>query len=181
VLIALFLMFAAGFIAGYMMSPGKEEPAITPLPDKSYYAVVKGLIDRANRSVAVIMYVVKYDPNEIDDPVNTLLNALVRAKERGLSVRIVLDDATYRSYRETLDYLMSKGVEVALDEKAGVTTHVKMVIIDEEYLVVGSHNWTESALSYNHEYSVMIRSREMAGRALSYFNNIWVKGRKVET
>lgn len=178
--LALFLTFLAGFLAGRMFSPKEEHaPTVIPLPDKAYYTAVKGLIERANRSVAVIMYVAKYDPQETNDPVNALLDALIKAKERGVSARVVLDDATYRSYKETLDYLMSRGVDFVLDEKAGVTTHVKMVIVDGEYLVVGSHNWTESALSHNHEYSILVRSREVAEKALSYFNQIWSKGRRI--
>jgi phosphatidylserine/phosphatidylglycerophosphate/cardiolipin synthase-like enzyme len=54
-----------------------------------------------------------------------------------------------------------------------------VIIVDEKYLLIGSHNWSESALKYNHEVTVKISSKELAKEAKEYFEMIWSKGRKV--
>lgn len=151
--------------------------SIILLPDREYYPMAKKLIERANKTILVTIYVIKYDPREENDPVNVLLRELVKAKKRGLDVRVLVDDATQRSYKQTIKFLRDNGVLVRLDESSRITTHVKLVIVDHKYLLIGSHNWTESALSYNHEYSALIISPDLAKNVEMYFESLWNKGR----
>ncbi|RLI28788.1 hypothetical protein DRO58_01400, partial [Candidatus Bathyarchaeota archaeon] len=116
------------------------------LPNREYFRLVKQFIEAANNTVYVAMYVMKYDVTEKDDPVNILLDALVDAKRRGLDVRVLVDDPTKRSYADTIEFLKNHSIPVRLDRSSGITTHVKLVIIDGKYVFLGSHNWTESAL-----------------------------------
>ena len=152
---------------------------IVVIEDHAYLNIVKNLISHANKSIYVAIFVIKYDIKEYDDPVNQLLYALVDAHKRGLDVKVLVDDPTLRSYPDTISYLKNNSIEVKLDEKKGVTSHMKIVIIDDKYLVVGSHNWTESALSYNHEYSVLIISEYYAEKAKGYFLDLWINGRNI--
>lgn len=180
--IGLVIGFAIGASAAYLVfntlkpaAPGQLEL----LPDGRYVVAVSRLIASANKSVHVIMYVAKYDPKQSaeEDPANMLLELLASAKRKGLDVRVVVDDVTKQSYPETLDFLRSRNVPVRLDPKAGVTTHAKVVIIDGEWVAIGSHNWTQSALENNHEFSVLIRSSELAARVEEYFEELWSGGR----
>jgi phosphatidylserine/phosphatidylglycerophosphate/cardiolipin synthase-like enzyme len=50
---------------------------------------------------------------------------------------------------------------VKLDGES-TTDHMKLVIIDDEIVYVGSHNWSESSLYYNTETSVKIVSEQVA-------------------
>jgi phosphatidylserine/phosphatidylglycerophosphate/cardiolipin synthase-like enzyme len=52
------------------------------------------------------------------------------------------------------------------------TTHTKVLIIDDERVLLGSTNWTYSALSNNNEVSVLIRSKEIAKELTAYFNKV---------
>ena len=54
-----------------------------------------------------------------------------------------------------------------------VTTHDKLVIIDNSTVFVGSHNWGSSALTKNNEASVMIRGGEAAEYYGDYFEYLW--------
>jgi len=58
---------------------------------------------------------------------------------------------------EVYNYLSQNGVNVQLDEKND-TDHMKLVIIDGYIIYIGSHNWSESSLYYNHETSVKMIS-----------------------
>ena len=163
----------------YTTTAPQEGVYVFPLVDRDYLSALLKYIDKAATSIYVIMYVVKYDPYEHDDPVNQILNALVRAHQRGVDVKVVVDDETYESYRQTIEFLKSHGIPVKLDESASVRTHAKLIIIDGRVVFIGSHNWTESALSYNHETSVLIESKELAKKLKEYFQNIWNNGRVV--
>jgi phosphatidylserine/phosphatidylglycerophosphate/cardiolipin synthase-like enzyme len=156
-----------------------EPTSIYLLENREYYNKLLETIRKANQSVYVVMYVVKYDPKEPDDPVNMLLQVLVDFYKAGKDVKLLVDDETYKSYPETVQYLVNKGVPVRLDPKAGTTTHAKIVVVDSTYVFVGSHNWTESALTANNEVSALIISKEIAREALAYFSGLWEQGRSV--
>ena len=157
----------------------KQNATITLLPNKAYYLWTLKLVERANKSIHIAVYVMKYDPKEppSSDPVNMLLLKLVEAKNRGVDVKVVVDDVTLRSYPKTIQYLKANGIPVRLDPKGGITTHAKIVIVDGEWIIIGSHNWTESALSNNNEYSVLIRSKSLAAKVEEYFDGLWRLGR----
>jgi len=72
---------------------------------------------------------------------------------------------------EAYSYLSANGVNVKLDEESD-TDHMKLVIIDDKIVYIGSHNWSESALYYNHETSVKIVSEEIAETFKEYFKGI---------
>ncbi|NAZ14106.1 MAG: phospholipase [Desulfurococcales archaeon] len=197
------VIFIVGVAVGYIISSkniGREEvvektvyqtltsiiePSISSsknlsiLLDKDYYGNLSVILPRANKSVYVIMYVIKYDPKDPMDPVNTLLNILINLSKRNVDVKIIVDDETYNSYPETINYLLSHNISVKLDESSGRTTHTKLVIIDGKIVFLGSHNWTQSALQRNHEVSVLIYDEDVAKILLRYFFNIWSNGRAV--
>ena len=197
------VIFIVGVIVGYIISSkniGREEvvektvyqtltsiigPSISSsknlsiLLDKDYYGNLSVILSRANKSVYVIMYVIKYDPKDPRDPVNTLLNILINLSKRNVDVKIIVDDETYNSYNETINYLLSHNISVKLDESSGRTTHTKLVIIDGKIVFLGSHNWTQSALQRNHEVSVLIYNEDVAKILLRYFFDIWSNGRAV--
>ena len=134
-------------------------------------SLIRYWISRANESVHVMVY-----GFTLDD----LSEALIEAKGRGVEVRVLVDDVTAKSYPQSLSYLKEHGVPVRLDESPKVTTHVKLVLIDGNYSLIGSHNWTESALKYNHELSVLIESGSVYEALEGYFNGIWEEGRTVK-
>lgn len=189
VLSILSLGFVAGFLTGAYShsvglppssgSEGFSRASLKTLTDGEYFTELKSLLARANSSVYVVMYVIKYDPNQPGDPVNQLLKALTELKKRGVDVRVVVDDETYKSYPQTINYLKNNGVPVRLDESLATTTHAKLIIIDNETVIIGSHNWTESALTRNHETSIMIQDKETATKLTNYFMRIWNNGRTI--
>jgi phosphatidylserine/phosphatidylglycerophosphate/cardiolipin synthase-like enzyme len=49
---------------------------------------------------------------------------------------------------------------------------MKVVVVDGRFTLLGSHNFTQSALRYNHELSVLVDSPCLAGRVLLYLRRI---------
>lgn len=196
------IAFVAGLIIGFMLAvylgshgyiefggtatttivtttPQLSGCTISTLLDRDYYRTLPSILGNAKKSIYVVMYVVKYDPREPDDPVNMLLETLVNMSSRGLDVRVVVDDETYTSYPETIEFLKNSGVFLKLDEYKSRTTHAKIVIVDNETAVLGSHNWTESALTNNHEASIVTDCPSVVESLLNYFSNIWSNGRSI--
>lgn len=158
----------------------KPKYVVEFLGDREYFDRVLELLDKAQKSVYIAMYILKYDPREWDDPVNILLYKLVKLHKKGVDVRIIVDDYTVDRYYETIRYLKENGVEVRLDPRDDVRLHAKIVIVDGEWVIVGSHNWSESGLSYNYEAAILTNKQETVAEALRYFNNLWENSRPIE-
>lgn len=135
------------------------------LTDKEYYQSIKNDLKNANETILVAMYSMKYDPDDSFDWANDLIMELVYAYDRGVNVSVVIEYRTYFGYMndnmEAYNYLLANNVNVQLDYETN-TDHMKLVIIDDKLVYVGSHNWSESALYYNHETSVKIVSEDIA-------------------
>ena len=147
------------------------------LGDEAYYERVSSLLDKAGKYVYVAMYLMKYDVNEEDDPVNMLLEKLVELHNRGVDVRVVVDDYTKSHYNDTISYLRENGIPVKLDPYKSTRLHAKIIIIDGKWLVVGSHNWSESGLQYNEEAAILTNKTQTIIEAQKYYDNLWNNGR----
>ena len=141
------------------------------LVDQIYYYSVRYNLHNANSSIIVVMYSMVYDPDDLFDWANDLIRELVNAEKRGVNVTVIIEYRTYYGYMdrnlEAYNYLLSNGVNVKLDYEPD-TDHLKLVIIDGKIVYVGSHNWSEASLYYNHETSVEIISEEIAQIFLQY-------------
>ncbi len=115
-------------------------------------SIIADLIRRANSSVYVAVYI-------FTNP--TLADALVDAHRRGVRVIVVVEQSNENATGSQVAYLRGQGIDVVLDNNTYLMHH-KFVIIDSEYVVTGSYNWTLSAEDRNDENVIIIRDREIA-------------------
>ena len=105
------------------------------------------------------------------------MSHLARAVKRGVKVIVILERTGNRSdeldiqNRQTGKLLEEKGVNVYFDSPRK-TTHTKLVVIDQRLILLGSHNFTQSALKYNNEISILLDSPDMAKNARDYMLKI---------
>ncbi|MBL4890104.1 MAG: hypothetical protein JKX97_08820, partial [Candidatus Lindowbacteria bacterium] len=50
--------------------------------------------------------------------------------------------------------------------------HVKAIVADKEYVIMGSHNWTKSSTSFNKETSIYLESKELGREIAQYLKTI---------
>ena len=74
-------------------------------------------------------------------------------------------------HERVVQFLEQHGVPYVLDAP-DISTHAKLIVIDELYTVVGSTNWSYSAITKNHETAVIIRSRQVAKSYIEYSRHI---------
>ena len=167
----LFFLFLNTHCLGF---PAKDVQVVT---DRQYVEVVRRCFQKATSSIKMMMFEASYYKKYPESPSNLLIRELIAAKKRGLDVKVILEQregterATLRN-KETGALLAKSGVEVVYDPLT-VTTHTKLLIVDGAISVVGSTNWTYSALDKNHEVAVLIRSPEVANDLQNYFLSVW--------
>ena len=177
--VLLILLSPAAFAAG----PEGKAAGPSPQPvaearlllDRDYFTALLDGIDRARSEISLSAYLFRTIEGARGYP-EAVLKRLLGAVKRGVRVEVVLErsrdaDDLNRNNAETAERLRHGGIRVCMDALDRVT-HTKLVVIDRRYVLIGSHNLTQSALKYNHEASVWIDSVPLAEEALHYMKSL---------
>jgi len=103
----------------------------------------------------------------------SVIDALVAAHGRGVSVQVVTDDEAYSgSYADGYTELEDAGIVVRDDEHADIH-HNKFLVIDNNRVWTGSTNLTDTGFTLNANNSLLIDSPELAADYAEKFNAMW--------
>lgn len=124
------------------------------------------LINAAKKNIDVVMYDWRWYPDMPGHAVQRFNIAIANAMRRGVTVRAVINRV------DLLAMLVNVGVRarVTRDKR---TVHTKMIIIDDEVLIIGSHNLTRNAFGANIETSVAVKIPEGETRFQEFFKNLY--------
>jgi len=141
---------------------GSIEVAFTPR-DRIDRLIV-GEIDRARHDVTV---------NAFSFTDRSIARALVRARQRGVQVRVLADREQARALPQSVFAdLVAGGVEVWLDSNFQAA-HNKVIVVDAELpratTITGSYNFTIAAQRSNAENVIVLRENPAIARA--YLDN----------
>ncbi|MFH1061546.1 MAG: phospholipase D-like domain-containing protein [Candidatus Omnitrophota bacterium] len=165
-------LIAAPLIAGQEgFSPGE----VKDISDRGYEKAVIQLLDNAQESIVISMYIIKPDVSA-KHPINRLMKDLEEALDRGVDVTIFLNSKSAEPGQgKAFESLEVKGAKIyPITER--YMLHDKMIIVDSRYAVVGSTNWSVAALNDNFESSVMIDSEQFAKQRLARMKTIHLEG-----
>lgn len=101
-----------------------------------------------------------------------LADTLIGRKNAGSKVRVVMDNNTDQGNQYS--YLQSNGIDVHLKGGSGLLHH-KYAVVDadqgagDQYLITGSHNWSNSAENSNDENTLIIKSGRLPNLYLQEF------------
>lgn len=164
--------------------PIDTTPVLTP---DNYMAVVPNLLAAARRSLILEQQYIR--PKS--ERVGILLDAIATAIEAapGLEVRIVVAspfssaDST-KTQKEVQKVLVRLGLRMGhnlrfLNKKHFKHCHNKLVVVDGKHVLVGSQNWSETAVGTNREASLLFLGWPALARYFtSIFNVDWETGLK---
>jgi len=132
---------------------------------REYPKNVIDLINESKNKIDIVIYDWRWYFDEIGSTIQQFNQALLRATDRGVKVRAVVNNDFVSPF------LKDSKIEVKkLDSKK--TLHIKLVLFDEKVAVIGSHNFTKNAFEINHEISVIIDDEENVKRCQEFFNNL---------
>ncbi len=179
------LAFAAGLALGVLFYLCVAlRPATRAVNGSAYYPVARDLLKGARRNIRLLMFeLFEAHPG---DPLDTLYSLLEQAARRGVAVRVLTEGGEEHlrgrvgpRNRRTLQRLQQAGVEVRVDQP-GQTTHAKMLLVDDRWLLVGSTNWSYHALIHNLETNVLIRNGLAVHQEVAFFDSLWRHARLPE-
>lgn len=141
-------------------------PTVVFVTDKAWEARANAMIGGAKSSVDVVHLEFLTYADDI-----SIAGSLKNAVGRGVDVRVLLDDDV-ESNPARVDDLEVAGIDAKLDNWEG-TTHVKMIIVDDSHVLVGSTNLSKSSLHFNHEANLYITDKAAVPEYVEYFSALW--------
>jgi len=105
-----------------------------------------------------------------------IVQALVKAEDRNVRIRIVLDQGQEIEAASKSSYLIKHGLMVRYHLGFGLM-HNKFAIIDGGSLITGSFNWTLTAEERNEENLLIITDQETIEKYEERFNYLWETSR----
>ena len=163
-----FLASASSSVGAEPNNEGKSAEVLgvyfTP-PANAAGAIVKA-IDASEREVLVQAYGFTH---------NGIAQALVRAHQRGVRVRVLLDQKSDTSNRYVIGVLSDAQIELREDGKHAIA-HNKVMVIDQSIVITGSFNFTNSAATRNAENFLVLRSADLADQYRAQWQSHWAHG-----
>jgi len=124
------------------------------------------LIEHATKSIDIIVFDWRWYSQDPGAPVQLFNQAILRAVRRGVKVRVIANNDNI------INILKGEGCQA----KRLITKrllHCKIMIIDGQMMITGSHNYTEYAFEMNLELSVIFDDPLAIDQALVFFNNLF--------
>lgn len=132
---------------------------------REYSQVIINLVKNAKQSIKILVYDWRWYKNDIGSSIQQFNNEIIMANRRGVSI-FALVNSDFISFP-----LKNAGINVRkLNTKR--IMHIKMIIFDEKYLLIGSHNLTKNAFDLNHEMSILVDDKESIIRCVSFFESL---------
>lgn len=97
---------------------------------------------------------------------------LINAKKRNVDVRIIIDANSTTTRNSKHNLLRKYGIPLKTENYAG-KLHSKMMIIDDEYLITGSMNFSNSGENKNDENLLIIKDNKIAKLHKDFFLYLW--------
>ncbi len=151
--------------------------SVRPLWDSDFSHVVTPLLKKAQFFIYLTSFKMEPKGTPRARRLDELISLLVAAKARGVDVRILLNFQNNKQGTSGINWyaakvLFKKGLEVK-HVPGGRTFHAKVLTIDHDYCIVGSHNWSILSHDRNIELSVLMESKEVTRKIVEDLDRFW--------
>lgn len=174
----IFLLVVSLGISSLCSADNTIPAGVTDLSDRKYEQALIQLLDNAKEAIVISMYSISPGTGD-KNPVKLLFNDLLEARKRGVSVTMYLNTRFMGTEESEESFIGSPAFEELKDAGCNIylmpssrRLHDKLIIIDSRYVIVGSTNWSNSALRRNFESNTLIDSPLHAQEKLKHLENV---------
>ncbi len=155
---------------------------IIPLYDEDFSNIVTDLIERAKEKIYITTYKLEPKRGPKAQRINALIKELFSAKSRHVDIKILLN--FYENHKATSNInwyaarVFQKNGIIIKYQTSGRTLHQKIILIDNTYIIAGSHNLSVKSLAQNIELSFLIEDDNIYQRSETKFIELWEKAKE---
>ncbi|MBN1493380.1 MAG: hypothetical protein JW938_04470 [Candidatus Omnitrophica bacterium] len=145
------------------------------LEQGTYFEYVMKKIEDSQKSIFMVMPEIVFVNVAKDSKVTLLMQALVRAKRRGVFVFVMLNLDEDRMHKPaSLDaffFLNDNGIDVHFDQLEE-TLSTRFIVFDRKEVIIGSTLWSDSAIAQGNQTDMYVDSEPYAKRLVDLVLNI---------
>lgn len=105
-----------------------------------------------------------------------IAEALYKAKERGVVIRVVIDWKQDQYHYPAIEFLKEEGFNLQfIKGNIGGSMNNTFAIFDGKLIVTGSYNWTEYAEKFNYENALFIDDKDVVEKYKEEFESLYNK------
>lgn len=110
-----------------------------------------------------------------------MAQALVKAKQRGVKVRVIADSKQANMKTSKITYLIQQGIPVKVlgGKEKGVMNH-RFAILDGKRVLTGSFDWSEASLKWHYENMLILHESEGVAAYQKEFDRLWREKRVIK-
>jgi len=149
-------------IEEFDLKSGKVTTWFSPQDNSMRYGV-KSLIARAEKRINVGIFFLTE---------KFLTADLIAAHRRGVDVRVIIDATAAKNEYSKHEVLREAGILVKI-ENWGSKMHMKSASIDDQFLILGSMNWTSAGQYSNDENTLLVNSKKWTAHFNTHFDYLW--------
>jgi len=139
---------------------------ITSIIGKDIAKIATKHIINASKSIDIIVYDWRLYPNEIGLNIQQFTLAIIQKAKNGVPVRALIPHA------DIVQELNKHSIKAKLHNQSKIL-HTKLMIIDNNIVIIGSHNYTKNAFNINHELSLLIDNEPISDTLVEYFEAMY--------
>lgn len=163
------IIFFIALLAGYSLLESREgtSPSVSLNLDQNTARLTSDAIAGSEHFIAALVY--KFEDQ-------TILKSLEDALKRGIKVRLLADEKEASDKQSLVAKAYRAGAEVRLWNRDQGKLHAKCLIVDGQWVLSGSFNWTDSAAESNIELILSFENPETVQEFSALFERLWEKG-----
>jgi len=147
--------------------PNDGEPEdVRLICDQEYLTALTELVESAEQQLSIVQWELFQG-----EATSAVLNRLGEAADRGVHVQVLLDDDIEEN-AAGVQWMVNRGIDAQLDHDEQVRLHAKMLIADNEMMLIGSTNWSNSSIRRNRECNLLARRPQSAAYLREWFEGL---------
>ena len=161
---------------------GQKQSKIIPLFDEDYSNIVTKLVQEAKKKIYITTYKLEPRKGPRAQRINSLISELFNAHLRGVQICILLN--FYENHKATSNInwyaarIFQKNGIIIKYPTSGQTLHQKLILIDDVYIIAGSHNLSVQSLAQNIELSFLVQDDSIYKESETRFLKLWEKAKE---
>lgn len=145
----------------------RGQPQVLFSPEDRIISYIMDEFDSALESIDIVVFLIGS---------KTVANSLVKARRKGVKIRMIIDAKVARSRYSYDEFLVENDIEVKTIKVRGGSMHSKFILIDGAKLIAGSANLTNDANYRNHEFIFVTQDSSLIQPFSSKFEELWSIG-----
>lgn len=147
------------------------------LPDEQFLPAAQYIVAQAKKSIFISTFKLEINTTTRGVRLKKLIDSLVKKSASGVDVRLLINEPNSRGYippanAKAITFLRPSKIKIRQLPRNRVC-HAKVLIVDNEIAICGSHNLSVKSCHYNFELSCLLTEDQPVQLLTTSYKRAW--------